>query len=460
MTEHPAPAGPRAVGPIKRLRGRLRLPSDKSVGHRALIVNALGGGSAIVELRHAGADIRATIDALGALGAQARTELDGERLLVRIDSAGWDAAHEWPGGAPSSVVDCANSGTSMRLLAGALALSERATTLTGDASLSRRPMERVALPLRGMGATVDTTDGHAPLTVRGARPLRAAELHLPVASAQVLGAIALAALGAVGMTTIVTPGPTRDHTERLLAWLGVPARREAYRTTINGPAQFTARDIVVPGDPSAATFWLVAAAIHPDADIRLEGVCINPTRLAAVAVLREMGARIVVSPDPAHAGPEPTGTIEVRSADRLRAVSLAGPQVAALIDELPVLAIAMAAADGTSRVRDATELRVKESDRIALIARDLRRIGARVGEEPDGWTIAPGTRRDAAVVTAGDHRIAMAFAIAAVTGVAGHVSLDDPGCVEVSYPSFWADLATLGGATEPTAPLPRPRVLA
>jgi 3-phosphoshikimate 1-carboxyvinyltransferase len=305
-------------------------------------------------------------------------------------------------------------------------------------------MERVAGPLRSMGARIETDDGHAPLVVTGSRELAAAVHELPVASAQVIGALTLAALAARGTTSIRVPGPTRDHTERMLAWLGAPVRREGYLTTIDGPAGFAARDIDVPGDISGAAAWLVAAALHAQAHVVIADVGLNPSRTGVIDVLREMGADISVSSEgPSATCPEPVGTITVHGGRPLRAIDLSGDRVADVIDELPLLAVAMAAAEGTSTVSDANELRVKESDRITLVVEGLRAIGAEAEERDDGWVIARGTPQDAAIRTAGDHRIAMSFAVAALTGVGGTVELDDPACAAVSYPSFWSDLEHL-----------------
>jgi 3-phosphoshikimate 1-carboxyvinyltransferase len=316
-------------------------------------------------------------------------------------------------------------------------------------------MERVAVPLRQMGVTVSMVDGHAPVTIRGARPLRALHHDLPVASAQVLGAVALAALAADGRTTITTPGPTRDHTERLLAWLGAPVRRDGSTTSVDGPVGFALRDIDVPGDISSAAFWLAAAALHPDADLRIRAVGLNPSRTAVIDVLREMGADITVTEgDPT--GPEPVGDLAVRGGATIRGIRIEGARVADLIDELPLLAIVMAGADGPSELRDAGELRSKESDRIALVVDGLQAIGIDAEELHDGWRVTPrgqsgGRPVDATIVTGGDHRIAMAFAIAALTGIADGVTIDDPACAEVSYPTFWSDLERLtdtGAATD------------
>ncbi|HET8587831.1 MAG TPA: 3-phosphoshikimate 1-carboxyvinyltransferase [Candidatus Limnocylindria bacterium] len=401
------------IGRASRLRGELRVPSDKSIGHRALMLAAIADRESSVTLHQPGADLESTRSCVARLS-------DGETL------------------------DCGNSGTTMRLLTGLLAGQRLTATLDGDGSLRRRPMERIAVPLRAMGADVETTDGHAPVHVRRGE-LLATGHRLNVASAQVLGAICLAALGADGETRVEVPGPTRDHTERLLGWLGVPIRRDGLVTTVAGPARPRPFAYDVPGDPSSAAAWIVAATLHPDAELTLTNVCLNPTRLGFIGVLRRMGARIELR-EAAVDGPEPVGDISVRSAERLEAVEIAGDEVADLIDELPLLAIAMAAARGSSQLRDAGELRVKESDRIASVVEGLDAVGAEVDELPDGWRVSRGRPRDAAVATHGDHRIAMAFAIAALTGVAGEVRIDDADCASVSYPTFWDDLEAVSMA--------------
>ena len=431
--------------PAKRLRGTLELPSDKSIGHRGLILAALAEGESEVAVREPGADVLSTVEALRALGVavDGRSGGDGVVELV-VGGLGKGGAIGRLGGGS---VDCGNSGTTMRLLAGALASGAGLARLTGDASLSRRPMERVASPLREMGADVQTTEGHAPLTVAGRRALQAQEHTLPIASAQVLGAICLAALAAEGVTSVRVPGPTRDHTERLLRAMGAAVARqpdgEGTVSTIEGPAALRPLSLRVPGDFSSAAAWIVAATIHRDAVVRLAGVGLNPTRTALIDVLRRMGADIEVE-RATDDGAEPAGDIVVRSAPRLQATTVSGAEVAALVDELPLLAVAMAAADDTSEVRGAAELRVKESDRIGALAAALAAGGAQVEELPDGWRIRRGQPHSAGVTTHGDHRIAIALAVAAWTGVAAGVTLDDPGCVVVSYPSFWRDAALVG----------------
>ncbi len=441
------------VTPADRLRGELRLPGDKSIAHRALLFDALGEGEADVTIPSPGADVRSTASAIATLGGLLATErLTDGRMRYRVRGGGTRTAAMLPGDG-DELLDCGNSGTSMRLLQGALAGRPRSATLVGDASLSGRPMERVAGPLRTMGVGIETTDGHAPLRLTGRRPLRAVTHELPVASAQVLGALSLAALAAEGETVIRVPGPTRDHTERLLGWLGAPLSRAGLTTHILGPAGFATRPIDVPGDISSAAFWLAAAVLHPDAELRIRDVGLNPSRLAIVDVLREMGADITVLPgDPT--GPEPVGDLVVRGGAPLRAIRVEGGRTADLIDELPMLAVVMAAADGTSEVRDAAELRIKESDRVTLVVSGLRAIGVDATELPDGWRIEGGARATrsgahrnrpvgATIRTHGDHRIAMAFAIAATSGVAEGVIIDDPACASVSYPTFWSDLARI-----------------
>ncbi len=414
------------VQPAPRLRGSLELPADKSIGPRALIFGALSGGPSRVTMRAPGADLLSTVACLRALGVSIASTDDGEYLLE---------------GRPSqdATLDCGNSGTTMRLLAGAVAGLPLRVTLDGDASLRSRPMERVATLLRAAGATVETTDGHAPLTVTGSQRMRPTTHRLPVASAQLIGCAALAGLAASGETRIESPGPTRDHTERLLSHAGVPISREGSTTLLTGPARPRAFDLRVPGDPSAASAWLVAAALHGDAELTLTNVGLNPTRLALVGLLRRMGAQIDLRFSEETA-PEPVGEIAVRGGAPLEAVQVSGGEVADLIDELPLLAIAMASVDESSELRDAGELRVKESDRIAAVVTGLRAIGADASELPDGWRVRRGSPRPARIETRGDHRIAIAFAIAALSGVAGPVELDDPGCVAVSYPTFWTDL--------------------
>jgi len=437
--------------PAPALRGTVQLPADKSIAHRALLLNAMGEGSAVISLHRPGGDVRSTAAALADLGAlRTLTDADDNATApVRYHVTGGGRARAALPGTDPVTLDCGNAGTLMRLLTGAATTRAGRTVLTGDDSLSARPMERVAEPLRAMGARVTTTDGHAPVTIDGGVPLLPGAHHLRIASAQVLGALVLAAVAADGVTTITTPGPTRDHTERLLTFLGAEVSRTGLTTTVHGPARWECRDIDVPADPSGAAFWLVAGAIHPRADIILPLVGLNPTRVGVIRVLERMGAHIEVIPAELP-GPEPAGRLRIRSGPRLRAIELAAPEVADVIDELPVLAIAMAAAEGASTLTGAGELRVKESDRIALTVAGLRAIGVDAHELPDGWRITGSPVRttsssgSATVATGGDHRIAMAFAIADLGGVGTlDCDVDDPACADISYPGFFDDLGSL-----------------
>lgn len=421
-------AGTSMVTPATRLRGRLLMPADKSIAHRALIIGALSGGPATVTVRSPGRDVLSTVSCLRELGVAISTSGDRYELTGRP--------------ARGAAVDCGNSGTTMRLLAGAVAGLSLRVTFDGDASLRARPMERVASILRAAGAEVTTTDGRAPMTVIGGGMLSAATHRLPVPSAQLIAAAAFAGLAAEGETRIESPGPTRDHTERLLGWTGVPIQREAWVTTLSGPARPQPFDLEVPGDPSAASAWLVAGALHSDALITMAGVGLNPTRLALVGLLRRMGAEIETRATGENGG-EPIGEITVRGGRPLRGTSIHGAEVAELIDELPLVAVAMASCDETSELREAAELRVKETDRIGAVVAGLEAIGAAVEERREGWRVHRGAPRAARIATDGDHRIAIAFAIAAVTGVAAGVELDDAACASVSYPGFWDDLATV-----------------
>lgn len=446
---HPSISPPRdELRPAQQLRGEVTPPSDKSIAHRALMATAIAHGQASLAIRWPGLDVMATLDALRVLGADIGDAVAGEdpEEPLRVHVRGLGSAHEL-GRLGAGEVDCRNSGTTMRLLSGLAAAACGPVRLTGDDSLSRRPMERVAQPLRRMGVEVTTSDGRPPLLITGRRSLTPLDHRLDITSAQVLGAISFAALYADGPSTIEVPGPTRDHTERLLSWLGAAierregAERASTVTTIQGPAVLRARDLTVPGDPSSATPWLVAAALHPGASLTVRRVMLNPSRLAVVDVLRQMGAAIDVqaTPDLDGAAGEPIGDITVTGGAELRAVDIRPPATASLIDELPLLAIAMAGASGTSQVTGAGELRNKESDRVAATTQLLDGIGASVQELPTGWRVSRGRPRAAVIATQGDHRIAIAAAVAAWTGLATGVTLDDAACVAVSYPTFWRD---------------------
>jgi 3-phosphoshikimate 1-carboxyvinyltransferase len=410
------------------------------------------GESVIVGLG-TGADVQSTRRVLAKLGAGFREEDD--RLYVEgVGPRGWAHAGE--------PLDCGNSGTTIRLLAGLLAGSSNRYTLTGDASLVRRPMERVAAPLSRMGAQVDLSpEGTAPLVLRGGS-LRPIDHTLDVASAQVKSAILLAALSADGVTTVREPVPTRDHTELLLSHLGLPLsaepvimeveaedprRRSTTRRTdervitVKGPCQWEAVEFTVPGDPSTAAFFAAAAMLVRKSDVRLPGICANPTRIGLYSLLSAMGARLQWEHRKTVGG-EPVGDLVVGPA-RLVARKVSGRVIPRIIDELPILAVLATQADGTTVIRDAGELRHKESDRIELVAENLRRMGAKIGALEDGWAIeGPTGLQGAEINTGGDHRIAMAFAVAGLIAD-GETQLDDAGCVNVSCPGFFDMLDAL-----------------
>jgi 3-phosphoshikimate 1-carboxyvinyltransferase len=432
------------VRPAARLRGCPALPGDKSVSHRALLLALLAEGESRILGAGDGEDVRSTAGVVRALGATVDrvAERDG-RVDYRVASPGGAALAE-----PEGVLDCGNSGTTTRLVAGLLAGRPLFAVLDGDASLRRRPMARVVEPLRAMGAAFAGRRGATllPLAVTGRAVLEAIDHATPVPSAQVKSAILLAGLAAAGTTRVSEAVPTRDHTERMLRARGVSVAEATaadgrHTVSIEGPASVRAIDEAVPADPSAAAFWLVAAAIHPDAELRLEGVSTNPTRRAIIDILRRMGADIEEHDRPAPGGPggEPLADLVVRSS-RLRSFDLGPSEVAAAIDEIPVLCLAAAAADGTTRIRGAGELRHKESDRIAGVADGLTALGARVRVVGDDIEIDGGRRLTGAVTeTLDDHRLAMTFAVAGLIAE-GETTVLRPGSAAISYPGFFREL--------------------
>ena len=424
-----APAGP--------LDGDLSVPGDKSIGHRALLCGALADGTTVVRGFSGGADVRATLDAIRRLGAPASSEGD----TVRVTGAGLEL-----GAGRETALDCANSGTTMRLGIGLVAGVAGGCVLDGDGSLRKRPMERVAEPLRAMGARIETAAGRPPVRVQGGG-LVAVDWTLAVASAQVKSAILLAGLRARGTTRVREPVASRDHTERLLAHMGVTLARTDGAIVLAGGQRLRAAHVPLPGDPSSAAFLVVAALLVPGSTLRVRDVGLNPTRTGALAILRRMGGDIRTERVREEAG-EPRGDLIVR-ASRLHGTTIDSAEVPAAIDELPVLAVAAALADGETRITGAGELRVKESDRLAALEQ-LRALGVAMEAMPDGLVIAgvAGRRlRPGRVDAAGDHRIAMAFAVAGLCAEGG-VEIADPECVAVSFPGFFSDLAGLGAAVE------------
>jgi 3-phosphoshikimate 1-carboxyvinyltransferase len=420
------------IEPATSFRGRFRLPGDKSISHRAAILGAMAVGLTRIHHYSTAADCAATLACLEALGPVIRRETDD----VLVESGGVET---WR--APEAVLDAGNSGSTLRMLAGALAGRPFRSVLDGDASLRRRPVERIAVPLRQMGAVVETTDGRPPVAVEGGRLLGIA-YDLPVASAQVKTALLLAGLQAKGETTVREPGPSRDHTERMLPAFGVAVESAPLTTSLKGGQRLRATEVVVPGDVSSAAFLVVAALVLPGSELRLDGVLLSPTRSAFLEVLRAMGADLEIRVE--RAAPEPVGSILARSS-RLRGTSVPAALVPALIDELPALAVAAAFAEGTFTVTGAAELRLKESDRIAALADGLQALGARVSERPDGIVVEGGRPlRGATVRSHGDHRIAMALSVAAL-GASSATELEEAECVAVSFPEFHSLVAEATG---------------
>jgi len=416
----------KVISSILTFRAVLQMPPDKSISHRALMLGALAKGPSIIYNLSVADDVRSTQSCLSALGVDFTVQ--GEVLTVQ--GVGAEGLRE-----PAGALDCGNSGTTMRLLAGILAGSKVSATLTGDESLQKRPMQRVVKPLLAMGGDLSTVEGRPPLDIRG-RNLHSLAWLTEVASAQVKSSILLAGLTCAGKTRVAELYPTRDHTERMLKAFGAkiaygPAWAEIEGSNIV-PFKFR-----VPGDVSAAAFFVVLAACLPQASLRIEGVGLNPGRTGFLEVLRDMGASVhweVETEDP-----EPTGSIEVRGG-RLQGFSIAKDLVPRVIDELPVLAVAAACAEGRSVVRDAAELRFKESDRIRALLGELNKLGVRTEEYADGFAITGGRMMGAAVNSQGDHRLAMALAVAgALAG--GSTTIHGAESVAVSYPNFWDDFA-------------------
>ncbi len=430
------------VRPSRGFTGEVSVPGDKSISHRAVMLGALAEGTTRIANFLAGHDCLSTVACFRALGVPVALE---EGAAVVEGGAGVLAE-------PADVLDCGNSGTTMRLLLGVLSGRPLFAVLTGDASLRRRPMGRVVAPLRAMGAFLDGRAGGelAPLAVRGGS-LRGGRFRLPVASAQVKSALLLAGLAAEGVTEVEEPAPSRDHTERMLRHFGVVVEAAPGRAAVAGPARLVARDVEVPGDISAAVFFLVAGAVVPGSRVVVRGVGVNPTRAGALEVLAAMGARVRLLGERQVSG-EPVADLEVESS-ALKGVAVGGALVPRLIDEVPALAVAAACAEGVTEIRDAAELRVKESDRIAALASQFGRLGVRVEELPDGLRIHGGggrRLRGAEVESGGDHRLAMALAVAGLVAE-GETVVRGASCADVSFPGFEGALALFqdGARTAP-----------
>jgi len=414
------------IRPGGALRGRLRVPGDKSISHRAIMLGAIADGTTEIDGFLEGADAMGTLAAMRALGVSIDVPAPGR---VIVHGVGIDGLR-----APAAPIDLGNSGTSMRLLAGLLSGQPFDTTLTGDPSLSRRPMRRVTDPLGRMGARIDTSDaGTPPLTVHGGCTLRGIDYDSPVASAQVKSALLLAGLYAEGRTCVREPAESRDHTERMLTAFGCPVERDGLKACVHGGSRLQACAIDVPTDISSAAFFLVGASIAPGSDLVLEHVGWNPTRTGVVEILRLMGADIEVLAE-REAGGEPVADLRVRAAD-LRGIEIPENLVPRAIDEFPALFVAAACAQGRTALTGAAELRVKESDRIAVMAAGLQALGVRARPREDGIVIDGGAMTGGRVDSHGDHRIAMSFAMAALRASAA-VTIGDCRNVETSFPGF------------------------
>lgn len=422
----------RTVAPAERLRGEIRVPGDKSITHRGVLLGTLATGRSRIRGGGLGGDTLSSMSVMQALGATVETIKDD--LLVT--GTGLHSLRP-----PQNVLDCGNSGTTMRLTAGLLAGRQFNATLTGDLSLRNRPMDRISTPLRELGAEIDGREQgkFAPITLRPSQ-LHGADIDIDVPSAQVKSAIALAALRANGSTTISQPSPSRDHTERMLRAQGADVAEEAGKLRIKPIDKLEALDVVVPGDISSAAFWIVAATIHPDAAITIRDVGLNPLRIGLLDALRAMGAQIEIHLETLE--PEPAGTVVAFSSD-LKPVNAGGELIPRLIDEIPTLVLAAATAEGSSRIADAGELRVKESNRIQTVTDALSALGLKITPMPDGFVIdGPQHVSGGEVETAGDHRIAMLAAIAGLSG-SQPVTIRGSDAADVSYPNFWQDLEQL-----------------
>jgi len=434
-----APVAPLLLPGGGSLAGRVRVPGDKSISHRALLFGAIAEGETRIEGLLPAEDPLSTAACLRAMGVGVSEIRAGEPVLVQ--GVGLDGFQE-----PETVLDCGNSGTTMRLMLGLLAgRAGRHFVLTGDGSLRRRPMRRVGGPLSEMGASIHGRNGGnlAPLAIAG-QHLHGAKIRTPVASAQVKSAILLAALTASGPTTVIEPALSRDHSERMLRAFGadlVVGGPGGTQVTVTPGAALRAQQVVVPGDISSAAFWLVAGAITPGAELTIENVGLNPSRTGILEVLDQMGAAIEVL-NPRDVAGEPVGDLRVVYGP-LRAFTIGGELIPRLVDEIPVLAVAACCAEGVSRISGAEELRVKETDRLAVMARHLGAMGARLEEHPDGLTIQGVTALHGAEVDSEtDHRVAMSLAVASLVA-AGDTRLHDSAAAAVSYPVFWDDLARL-----------------
>ena len=410
------------------MSGQIRVPGDKSISHRTIMLGAIADGTTHVEGFLQGEDSLNTLRAFRDMGVEIEGPDNGRVVIYGVGRDGLKA--------PGKPLDLGNSGTSMRLMAGLLAAQSFDVELTGDSSLSKRPMKRVTDPLAQMGAVVETAEGgRPPLRIKGGAKLQGIEYRMPMASAQVKSCLLLAGIYARGQTCVTEPAPTRDHTERMLSVFGYPVTVKDSRACLEGGGRLTACDIDVPADISSAAFFMVAASIAEDSDLTLEHVCINPTRTGVIDILQKMGANIELL-NPRAVGGEPVADIRVRSA-RLKGIHVPEHLVPLAIDEFPAIFVAAACAEGETVVTGAEELRVKESDRIQVMADGLQILGIDARPTPDGMVIRGGSLSGGQVESHGDHRIAMAFAVAALRA-GDEIIINDCENVSTSFPNFVA----------------------
>jgi 3-phosphoshikimate 1-carboxyvinyltransferase len=415
------------IGSSKALRGEIAPPGDKSISHRSLMLGSLATGTTLVRDFLISDDTLSTANAMRALGAS--IEISGTQVLVKGN--GLHGLKE-----PDKIIDCGNSGTTTRLLIGLLSPQQFTSTLTGDKYLQARPMKRVVGPLAQMGAKINGNEegNKLPLTIIGSN-LKGISYELPVASAQVKSAILLAGLYAEGETEVIEPEPSRDHTERMLTYLGVPIKKNGHSIKINKVSKINSGEIIVPSDLSSAAFFMVAALITPGSEVLIKNVGINPLRTGVIDILKNMGGDIEIINERGVNG-EPIGDILARSSN-LHATEISGDIIPKAIDELPLVAVAASFAEGTTLIKDAKELRVKETDRIHAMATELGKLGVQVEEFEDGMSIIGTQALTGATCSSwGDHRIAMSIAIAALRAK-GETEIIEADCVSVSYPGFF-----------------------
>lgn len=413
------------------LHGPVQIPGDKSVSHRALMLSALGEGSSTILNILDGEDVRSTAECLENLGVS----IDWHNRDVLVEGVGLHGLKQ-----PNNDLDAGNSGTTIRLLSGILAAQPFVSTMTGDASLKKRPMSRIIRPLEAMGISIRSSDGCAPLVIQGQEPT-AIHYHSPVASAQIKSCVLLAGLFADGMTTVTEPAKSRDHTERILPCFGVPVHSDGLSVSVSGPAQLKGTTIQVPGDISSAAFFLVAGSIVPESEIVLKNCGINPSRTGILDILTGMGANLNLEQHRIENG-EPIADIRVTSS-QLKGTVIEGDMIPRVIDEIPILAVAATRAQGETIVRDAAELRVKETDRIDAVVTNLRAMGVQIEAMNDGFRInGPQDLNGTNLDSFNDHRIAMAFAVAGLVA-RGETIIEKAECVDISYPGYFEVLERL-----------------